>query len=339
MINIIVNPKANGKKAAKIAKKENGTWVQKSGDEETEVNGLLGYLANLNLTDVYHAFADEGTVEQKIHNFLLVFGDLSVGDILETFKYTKDENGVWKKPNGEPVKSELLKSLMDFTIEDVVGDKDSELTGKQIRLNVVSSLSELAGDELTIAEGLGEIFKLKFDDKGDPVRDENGFYLNENGESVGVFKTRLFDIKFKDLATAFGGDKVELGSVYGVFEKALGDVTLGNVLGTTCENGTWKNEDGSEITGIVSLLYDIRFGGVFSLIRELENGKEFSFSNVIKGFLSDASIGDIVAPLLGYSKVGERYFDSDGDEVTDGHNTVLCLKLWQIAAGFDKNAE
>lgn len=112
-------------------KKENGTWVQKSDDGETEVNGLLGYLANLNLTDVYHAFADEGTVEQKIHNFLLVFGDLSVGDILETFKYTKDENGVWKKPNGEPVQSELLKSLMDFTIEDVVGDKDSELTGNR----------------------------------------------------------------------------------------------------------------------------------------------------------------------------------------------------------------
>ena len=324
-------------------KKENGTWVQKSGDEETEVNGLLGYLADLNLTDVYHAFADEGTVEQKIHNFLLVFGDLSVGDILETFKYTKDENGVWKKPNGEPVQSELLKSLMDFTIEDVVGDKDSELTGKQIRLNVVAAISKLAGDDLTVAKGLGELFKLKFDEDGNPVKDENGYYLDENGESVGVFKTRLFDIKFKDLAVAFGGDKIELDAIYGVFEESLGGVTLGNVLGMTYSDGSWKNKDGGEITGIVSLLYDIRFGGVFSLVKELENSKEFSFSNVIRGFLPYASMGDIIAPLLGYSKVGEgnevRYYDKNGGKIEDGLNTVLLLKLWQIAAGFDKNAE
>ena len=324
-------------------KKENGTWVQKSGDEETEVNGLLGYLANLNLTDVYHAFADEGTVEQKIHNFLLVFGDLSVGDILETFKYTKDENGVWKKPNGEPVQSELLKSLMDFTIEDVVGDKDSELTGKQIRLNVVAAISKLAGDDLTVAKGLGELFKLKFDEDGNPVKDENGYYIDENGESVGVFKTRLFDIKFKDLAVAFGGDKIELDAIYGVFEESLGGVTLGNVLGMTYSDGSWKNKDGGEITGIVSLLYDIRFGGVFSLVKELENSKEFSFSNVIRGFLPYASMGDIIAPLLGYSKVGEgnevRYYDKNGGKIEDGLNTVLLLKLWQIAAGFDKNAE
>ena len=324
-------------------KKENGTWVQKSDDGETEVNGLLGYLADLNLTDVYHAFADEGTVEQKIHNFLLVFGDLSVGDILETFKYTKDENGVWKKPNGEPVKSELLKSLMDFTIEDVVGDKDSELTGKQIRLNVVAAISKLAGDDLTVAKGLGELFKLKFDEDGNPVKDENGYYLDENGESVGVFKTRLFDIKFKDLAVAFGGDKIELDAIYGVFEESLGGVTLGNVLGMTYSDGSWKNKDGGEITGIVSLLYDIRFGGVFSLVKELENSKEFSFSNVIRGFLPYASMGDIIAPLLGYSKVGEgnevRYYDKNGGKIEDGLNTVLLLKLWQIAAGFDKNAE
>ena len=325
------------------AKNENGVWVSKSDDGETEVNGLLGYLADLNLTDVYHAFADEGTIEQKIHNFLLVFGDLSVGDIFETLKYTKDENGVWKKPNGDPVKSELLKSLMDFTIEDIVGDKDSELTGKQIRLNIVESISELAGDDLTIAKGLGEIFKLKFDEDGNPVKDDNGYYLDENGESVGVFKTRLFDIKFKDLATAFGGDKVELDNIYGVFEEALGGVTLGNILGMTYGDGTWKNKDGGEITGIVSLLYDLRFGGVFSLVRELENSKEFSFSNVIRGFLPDASIGDIIVPLLGYSKVGEgnevRYYDKNGEKVEDGLGTVLLLKLWQIAAGFDKNAE
>ncbi len=324
-------------------KNENGVWVSKSDDGETEVNGLLGYLADLNLTDVYHAFADEGTIEQKIHNFLLVFGDLSVGDILETFKYTKDENGVWKKPNGDPVKSELIKSLMGFTIEDIVGDKDSELTGKQIRLNVVESISELAGDDLTVAKGLGEIFKLKFDEDGNPVKDDNGYYLDENGESVGVFKTRLFDIKFKDLATAFGGDKVELDNIYGVFEEALGGVTLGNILGMTYSDGTWKNKDGGEITGIVSLLYDLRFGGVFSLVRELENSKEFSFSNVIRGFLPDASIGDIIVPLLGYSKVGEgnevQYYDKNGEKVEDGLNTVLLLKLWQIAAGFDKNAE
>ena len=324
-------------------KKENGTWVQKSDDGETEVNGLLGYLANLNLTDIYHAFADEGTVEQKIHNFLLVFGDLSVGDILETFKYTKDENGVWKKPNGEPVQSELLKSLMDFTIEDVVGDKDSELTGKQIRLNVVAAISKLAGDDLTVAKGLGELFKLKFDEDGNPIKDENGYYLDENGESVGVFKTRLFDIKFKDLAVAFGGDKIELDAIYGVFEESLGGVTLGNVLGMTYSDGSWKNKDGGEITGIVSLLYDIRFGGVFSLVKELENSKEFSFSNVIRGFLPYASMGDIIAPLLGYSKVGEgnevRYYDKNGGKIEDGLNTVLLLKLWQIAAGFDKNAE
>ena len=86
----------------------------------------------------------------------------------------------------------------------------------------------------------------------------------------------------------------------------------------TYSDGSWKNKDGGEITGIVSLLYDIRFGGVFSLVKELENSKEFSFSNVIRGFLPYASMGDIIAPLLGYSKVGEgnevRYYDKNGEK-------------------------
>ena len=85
--------------------RKDGEWVVKKDDgTEEKATGLLKFLANLNLTDVYHALTDAATTKDRIHKIILIFGDLSVGDVFETLGYSKDEDGRWVKPDGSRLK-------------------------------------------------------------------------------------------------------------------------------------------------------------------------------------------------------------------------------------------
>ena len=312
--------------------RKDGEWVVKKDDgTEEKATGLLKFLANLNLTDVYHALTDAATTKDRIHKIILIFGDLSVGDVFETLGYSKDEDGRWVKPDGSRLKSRVAEALLDFSIRDIVGEASSELSFDQIRKNIVGAISGLC-DDMTIGEGFGELFG---------VAAANGKYYDpETGNPVNEAIARILDIKIRDITDCFAKDKINVDEIYGVFEKAIAGVYVGAILGAERIDGEWY-ANGGKVTDALAMLYNVRLEGLFSVIKELQNPDGFSYSEIIKGFLPEACVGDILCAVSGMTRhnVGDSaYFtDANGSPVGEGLNKLLRLRLWQIAAGFDKN--
>ena len=312
--------------------RKDGEWVVKKDDgTEEKATGLLKFLANLNLTDVYHALTDAATTKDRIHKIILIFGDLSVGDVFETLGYSKDEDGRWVKPDGSRLKSRVAEALLDFSIRDIVGEASSELSFDQIRKNIVGAISGLC-DDMTIGEGFGELFG---------VAAANGKYYDpETGNPVNEAIARILDIKIRDITDCFAKDKIDVDEIYGVFEKAIAGVYVGAILGAERIDGEWY-ANGGKVTDVLAMLYNVRLEGLFSVIKELQNPDGFSYSEIIKGFLPEACVGDILCAFSGMTRhnVGDSaYFtDANGSPVGEGLNKLLRLRLWQIAAGFDKN--
>ena len=312
--------------------RKDGEWVVKKDDgTEEKATGLLKFLANLNLTDVYHALTDAATTKDRIHKIILIFGDLSVGDVFETLGYSKDEDGRWVKPDGSRLKSRVAEALLDFSIRDIVGEASSELSFDQIRKNIVGAISGLC-DDMTIGEGFGELFG---------VAAANGKYYDpETGNPVNEAIARILDIKIRDITDCFAKDKINVDEIYGVFEKAIAGVYVGAILGAERIDGEWY-ANGGKVTDALAMLYNVRLEGLFSVIKELQNPDGFSYSEIIKGFLPEACVGDILCAFSGMTRhnVGDSaYFtDANGSPVGEGLNKLLRLRLWQIAAGFDKN--
>lgn len=125
-----------------------------------------------------------------------------------------------------------------------------------------------------------------------------------------------------------------------MFEKAIAGVYVGAILGAERIDGEWY-ANGGKVTDVLAMLYDVRLEGLFSVIKELQNPDGFSYSEIIKGFLPEACVGDILCAFSGMTRhnVGDSaYFtDANGSPVGEGLNKLLRLRLWQIAAGFDKN--
>ena len=312
--------------------RKDGEWVVKKDDgTEEKATGLLKFLANLSLTDVYHALTDAATTKDRIHKIILIFGDLSVGDVFETLGYSKDEDGRWVKPDGSRLKSRVAEALLDFSIRDIVGEASSELSFDQIRKNIVGAISGLC-DDMTIGEGFGELFG---------VAAANGKYYDpETGNPVNEAIARILDIKIRDITDCFAKDKIDVDEIYGVFEKAIAGVYVGAILGAERIDGEWY-ANGGKVTDVLAMLYNVRLEGLFSVIKELQNPDGFSYSEIIKGFLPEACVGDILCAFSGMTRhnVGDSaYFtDANGSPVGEGLNKLLRLRLWQIAAGFDKN--
>lgn len=312
--------------------RKDGEWVVKKDDgTEEKATGLLKFLANLNLTDVYHALTDAATTKDRIHKIILIFGDLSVGDVFETLGYSKDEDGRWVKPDGSRLKSRVAEALLDFSIRDIVGEASSELSFDQIRKNVVGAISGLC-DDMTIGEGFGELFG---------VAAANGKYYDpETGNPVNEAIARILDIKIRDITDCFAKDKINVDEIYGVFEKAIAGVYVGAILGAERIDGEWY-ANGGKVTDALAMLYNVRLEGLFSVIKELQNPDGFSYSEIIKGFLPEACVGDILCAFSGMTRhnVGDSacFTDANGSPVGEGLNKLLRLRLWQIAAGFDKN--
>ena len=205
----------------------------------------------------------------------------------------------------------MAEALLDFSIRDIVGEARSELSFDQIRKNIVGAISGLC-DDMTIGEGFGELFG---------VAAANGKYFDpETG--------------------CFAKDKINVDEIYGVFEKAIAGVYVGAILGAERIDGEWY-ANGGKVTDALAMLYNVRLEGLFSVIKELQNPDGFSYSEIIKGFLPEACVGDILCAVSGMTRhnVGDSaYFtDANGSPVGEGLNKLLRLRLWQIAAGFDKN--
>ncbi len=319
-------------------KDEDGVWHEKGEDGELgkPVTGLLEEIASLDLTTLYHVITGEGTASEKIHDILLVVGDLSVGDVFETLGYTKDGDE-WLKKDGTPVESELLKVLFDISIEDIVGEAGTELSGTNIRQNLVNALISGAGD-LTVGEGLGELFGVELNEDGKFVYVKGA----KAGEEVNPFMANLLNIKVADVVESFGGEKVDVTAIVDVFERALAGTNLGELLGAEKINGKWFKDD-QLVDGFVAILYDLDFAGLFSALKQLQSD-DFSYASIIESFFPELKVADIVNLIVSMEEVeaevdgtivSEYYYK--GQAVQNGLNTILNLKLWEVVAGFDKN--
>ncbi|MBE5742916.1 MAG: hypothetical protein E7360_06360, partial [Clostridiales bacterium] len=316
-------------------KDEEGDWCEKAEDGTAgkPVNGLLEKIASLDLTTLVHAFTEGGETADKIHKALLVFGDISVGDVFETLGYSQSEDGTWLKKDGAPVKSPLLTALFDISIKDIVGDADQKLSVDAVRNNIVNAISSSC-EGLTVGEGLGELLGIELVD-GKYVHTKG----DKQGKEVNVFMQRLLSVELSNVVASLGGEKIDANNLLRVFEDALAGATVGDLLGAEYINGKWYSNE-QPVSGFLSIVYDIDFLGVFSIIREAQSGK-FSYAKVIESFLPEIEIGDIVTAItkVTVNTEGEEdvYFDKDGKALSSGLNTILNLKLWQVAAGFDAN--
>ncbi len=319
-------------------KDEDGVWHEKGEDGELgkPVTGLLEEIASLDLTTLYHVITGEGTATEKIHDILLVVGDLSVGDVFETLGYTKDGDE-WLKKDGTPVESELLKVLFDISIEDIVGEAGTELSGTNIRQNLVNALIGGAGD-LTVGEGLGELFGVELNEDGKFVYVKGA----KEGEEVNPFMANLLNIKVADVVESFGGEKVDVTAIVDVFERALAGTNLGELLGAEKINGKWFKDD-QLVNGFAAIFYDLDFAGLFSALKQLQS-EDFSYAAIIESFFPELKVADIVNLIVTVEEVesevdgaivSEYYYKDQA--VQPGLNTILNLKLWEVVAGFDKN--
>ena len=282
-----------------LEKDENGVWCEKNADGSLgePAKGIIEQLAELDLTTLFHVLTSDDPIADKIHNVLLVVGDLTVGDVFETLGFKQDEDGSWLKKDGTPVKSELAVALLGISIKDIVGEKGEKLSANQIRLNLVEAISKASG-EMTIGEGLGELFGVEV---------VNGEYVyssgNNAGKKVPVVLSKILGVEVSDLINCFGGEKVDLSSFVEIVEKAISGTTVGELLGATYENGKWL-VNGNEVGKINSIIYDLDLTGIFTILKQMQSD-EFSYATIVESFLPELSIGDIVKAILPITSEGE----------------------------------
>ena len=317
-------------------KDEEGNWLKK--DETGElvpVSGLMESIASLDLTTLYHVITSDSPVGEKIHDALsnTKLGDVTVGGVFELLGYT-EVDGQWQDKSGKPV-AKILEVIFSISIKDIIGEESSELSPDAIRKNLVNTLIENSAD-LTLGEGLGELLGVELSEDGKFVHTKG----DKAGEEVNSFLQNLLQVQMADLLEGFAGEKVDFNSVLKVLEGALAGATVGELVGAEKEDdGKWY-KDGTEVSKVASLLYDMNFGGLFAALRQL-GSEGFSYASIIEGLLPDLTVGDIatlfVKDLLAEDKGTYVQYYTKNRDVEPGFNTLLNLKIWEIAAGFDAN--
>ena len=312
-----------------------GKWYE---DKEftKPVKGILKILSSLDVTTLYLAVKDkDATTAQKVQKILNAFGDFSIGDVFETIGFEKNEaDGLWYKGD-TAVKSRLVSALLELSVRDVVGK--GELSGKQIVQNLISALEGHFGD-MTIGEGLGELFGV--------VKNENGEYVYTDASKgeVNALLKAAFSVKVADFFEGLAnGDKFTVETLITIFKNAFAGLRVGDVAGMKYAEGKWFDKKGNEVNKYLGVVYDVELTAVFSII---ENPG--SVSAIVSGLLPDLTLGNLAVALLNFGSEGTgentKYYtkaDNICDEtaLTDGLNKILNLKIWEIVAGFDKKSD
>ncbi|MBR2337797.1 MAG: hypothetical protein IKA61_07650, partial [Clostridia bacterium] len=314
-------------------KDEDGNWFKEDENGNlVPVGGLMEAIASLDFTTLYHIFTSDAPVKEKLHSALSVLGDVTIGGIFELLGYTVEEDQ-WYDKNGKPV-SDFLEVIFSISVEDIIGESASDLSLKNIRINLVEIIAASCGD-LTLGEGLGGLFGVELNADGKYVHTKGA----KEGQTVNAFLQNLLDVKMADLVDSLGGDKIDINNLLTVLEGALAGATVGDLVGAEKENGKWYKDD-AEVGGVGAILYEMNFAGIFAALKQL-GSDGFSYAAVIEGLFPELTMGQIVS-LFKKDLTGEdmgtyvQYSTAKG-EVENGLNVILNLKLWQVVAGFDAN--
>ncbi|MBO4323509.1 MAG: hypothetical protein J5836_02490, partial [Clostridia bacterium] len=301
---------------------EDGAWYKDETKTEP-IKGVMKVVASFNATELYLALSSGSTTSEKIRNVILSVGDLSVGDVLETLGYELVD-GYYTK-GGKAIKSQFVSALANISIKDIVGE--GEFTGKQIVRNFLNSISDVS-DDLTIGEGVGELFGIEPDGNG-------GYrYIDASKGEVNFVVERLLAIEISDLIKTFNKDKIEAKEIVELLEQPLDGLKVGSLMGYQKKDGVWTDKNGKELSPALSAIAGLEFSGIFAILAEEKDPTE-----ILKGFMPDLKIGDIVAIIFSDVTYKDGVYYKGGEPFTDGLNTVYNLHVWEAVSGIDPEGE
>jgi len=203
---------------------------------------------------------------------------------------------------GEPPM--LVKMLGDISVKDIIrGGADN------IVENVKNNLTYYIG-EATLGDLIGDLLPAEVKE-----------FVDGNALTKALMNLKVGD---------FIRDEYTFENMLGAIENAIGDVSIGEVIGYEKVDGVWQNLP-SPLLGVV---FDITISDLFDIIRS------DNFTDAVKGLLGNLTIGDIFGNAMGYGVTDEDPVYHKGEtHVTDGFNEFLYVPLWEVLATFDEAVE
>ena len=253
-----------------------------------------------------------------------------------------DEDGdkVWVDKNGEPA-PELMQVVANMDlgaifesenpiqmIVDLIGDVNVgmilDMLGiKEGQIAVLDALRGLEiGKILAGQEGDFDVQKLI---KALIANLNESFGDTTLGQLIGMESTGnalvdgLLELRIADLIL----EEYTLESIIEAFRNAIGDVSVGDMLGyEKDDNGAWicDNE-------IIALLLDFSFNNIFDAVES-----DYSVDAIVSALLPETTIGDLLSAILGFEydeTTGVYYKEVDGvrKDLTPALSEALKIKI------------
>ena len=276
-----------------------------------------------------------------------VLGNLKVGYL---FGLEENEEGVWVDKDGKPAK-DLMQVLAGLDINTLVSGNDTftmirDLIG-DVNIGMVLDMLGIEEGEIPFMDAIrgiqvGELLKNQgaefdanvfvkdfianlADSLGDRTLGELIFKEGEEPTDANAIVKALFNLRLSD----FIKEEYTLESVIAALRNALGDVSVGDVLGIKRNSdGTWNTED-----KVLALILDFSFDNIFDVLTS-----DYSAKEVIKKLFPETKLGDLVCAFMGFEvneENGRYYKENDGEKkyLSNELSELFDCKLADLAAG------
>ena len=276
-----------------------------------------------------------------------VLGNLKVGYL---FGLEENEEGVWVDKDGKPAK-DLMQVLAGLDINTLVSGNDTftmirDLIG-DVNIGMVLDMLGIEEGEIPFMDAIrgiqvGELLKNQgaefdanvfvkdfianlADSLGDRTLGELIFKEGEEPTDANAIVKALFNLRLSD----FIKEEYTLESVIAALRNALGDVSVGDVLGIKRNSdGTWNTDD-----KVLALILDFSFDNIFDVLTS-----DYSAKEVIKKLFPETKVGDLVCAFMGFEvneENGRYYKENDGEKkyLSNELSELFDCKLADLAAG------
>ena len=276
-----------------------------------------------------------------------VLGNLKVGYLLGL---EENEAGVWVDKDGKPAK-DLMQVLAGLDINTLVSGNDTftvirDLIG-DVNIGMVLGMLGIEEGEVPFLDAIrgiqvGELLKNQgaefdanvfvkdfianlADSLGDRTLGELIFKEGEEPTDANAIVKALFNLRLSD----FIKEEYTLESVIVALRNALGDVSVGDVLGIKRNSdGTWNTED-----KVLALILDFSFDNIFDVLTS-----DYSAKEVIKKLFPETKVGDLVCAFMGFEvneENGRYYKENNGEKkyLSNELSELFDCKLADLAAG------
>ena len=276
-----------------------------------------------------------------------VLGNLKVGYL---FGLEENEEGVWVDKDGKPAK-DLMQVLAGLDINTLVSGNDTftmirDLIG-DVNIGMVLDMLGIEEGEIPFMDAIrgiqvGELLKNQgaefdanvfvkdfianlADSLGDRTLGELIFKEGEDPTDANAIVKALFNLRLSD----FIKEEYTLESVIAALRNALGDVSVGDVLGIKRNSdGTWNTDD-----KVLALILDFSFDNIFDVLTS-----DYSAKEVIKKLFPETKVGDLVCAFMGFEvneENGRYYKENDGEKkyLSNELSELFDCKLADLAAG------